>query len=153
MGYCFITLREPCNNQRPICIMSWLHVTNHLYHGFRVRLFNRLTQKTGPPHNVSCVHVALSLFFCVNVLLVIVWVYFGTFSFSHSIISSSSITPLVPSTCLCLSCLWLLRKSSHQLIMHNSWLITRFVTILTRRVPLVEQELLTLLSTCVHHSA
>jgi hypothetical protein len=32
-------------------------------------------------------------------------------------------------------------------------LITRFVTILTRRVPLVEQELLTLLCTCVHPSA
>jgi hypothetical protein len=26
VGYCFITVREPCNNQRPICIMSWLHV-------------------------------------------------------------------------------------------------------------------------------
>ena len=30
----FITLREPCNNQRPRCDIAWLHVTNHLYHGF-----------------------------------------------------------------------------------------------------------------------
>ena len=29
----FITLREPCNNQRPRCEIAWLHVTNHLYHG------------------------------------------------------------------------------------------------------------------------
>ena len=29
----FITLREPCNNQRPRCQIAWLHVTNHLYHG------------------------------------------------------------------------------------------------------------------------
>ena len=32
--YCFITLREPCNNQRPRCDITWPHVTNHLYHGF-----------------------------------------------------------------------------------------------------------------------
>ena len=30
----FITLREPCNNQRPICDIVWIHVTNHLYHDF-----------------------------------------------------------------------------------------------------------------------
>ena len=30
----FITLREPCNNQRPRCDIARLHVTNHLYHGF-----------------------------------------------------------------------------------------------------------------------
>jgi hypothetical protein len=34
LGYCFITLREPCNNQRPTCDIAWLHVTNYLYHGF-----------------------------------------------------------------------------------------------------------------------
>jgi hypothetical protein len=27
-------LREPCNNQRPRWDIAWLHVTNHLYHGF-----------------------------------------------------------------------------------------------------------------------
>ena len=32
LGCCFITLREPCNNQRPRCDIAWLHVTNHLYH-------------------------------------------------------------------------------------------------------------------------
>ena len=32
----FITIREPCNNQRPRCDIARLHVTNHLYHGFRV---------------------------------------------------------------------------------------------------------------------
>jgi hypothetical protein len=30
----FITLRQPCNNQRHRCDIAWLHVTNHLYHGF-----------------------------------------------------------------------------------------------------------------------
>ena len=55
LGSCFITLREPCNNQRPRCDIAWLNVTNHLYHGFRVkrlnnitlhvRLFNHLTRK------------------------------------------------------------------------------------------------------------
>ena len=34
MGYSFITLREPWNNQRPRCDIACLHVTNHLYHGF-----------------------------------------------------------------------------------------------------------------------
>jgi len=34
MGCSFITLREPCNNQRPACDIAWLHVTSHLYHGF-----------------------------------------------------------------------------------------------------------------------
>jgi hypothetical protein len=33
-GCSFITLREPCNNQRPRCDISWLYVTHHLYHGF-----------------------------------------------------------------------------------------------------------------------
>ena len=27
---CFITLIEPCNNQRPRCDIACLHVTNHL---------------------------------------------------------------------------------------------------------------------------
>ena len=30
----FITVREPCNSQRPRCDIAWFHVTNHLYHGF-----------------------------------------------------------------------------------------------------------------------
>jgi len=34
IGCSFITLREPCNNQRPRCDSAWLHVTTHLYHGF-----------------------------------------------------------------------------------------------------------------------
>ena len=34
MDCSFITLREPCNNQRPRCDIAWLHITNHLYHGF-----------------------------------------------------------------------------------------------------------------------
>ena len=34
MDCCCITLREPCNNQRPRCDIVWLHVTNHLFHGF-----------------------------------------------------------------------------------------------------------------------
>ena len=34
LGCSCITLREPCNNQRPRCDITWLHVTNHLYHGF-----------------------------------------------------------------------------------------------------------------------
>ena len=34
MGCSFITLREPCNNQRPACDIAWLHVTGHLYHCF-----------------------------------------------------------------------------------------------------------------------
>jgi hypothetical protein len=56
LGCSFITLVEPCNNQQPRCDITWLHVTNHLYHGFpelnnltlwfRVWLFNPLTQKT-----------------------------------------------------------------------------------------------------------
>ena len=29
-----ITLQEQCNNQRPRYDIAWLHVTNHLYHGF-----------------------------------------------------------------------------------------------------------------------
>ena len=35
LGYSFITLREPCNNQRPRCDIAQLHVTNHFYHGFQ----------------------------------------------------------------------------------------------------------------------
>ena len=34
MDCIFITLREPCNNQRPACDIAWLHVAIHLYHGF-----------------------------------------------------------------------------------------------------------------------
>ena len=34
LGCTFITLREPCNNQRLRCDIAWLHVTNHIYHGF-----------------------------------------------------------------------------------------------------------------------
>ena len=34
LGCSFITLREPCNNQRSICAIAWLYVTNHLHHGF-----------------------------------------------------------------------------------------------------------------------
>ena len=34
LGCSFIVLRELCNNQRPRCDIAWLHVTNHLYHGF-----------------------------------------------------------------------------------------------------------------------
>ena len=30
----FITVTEPCINQRSRCDIAWLHVTNHLYHGF-----------------------------------------------------------------------------------------------------------------------
>ena len=33
-GCNFITLRELCNNQQLRCDIAWLHVTNHLYHGF-----------------------------------------------------------------------------------------------------------------------
>ena len=29
-----LLLSVPCNNQRPRCDIAWLHVTNHLYHGF-----------------------------------------------------------------------------------------------------------------------
>jgi hypothetical protein len=34
LGCSFITLREPCNKQRPKCDIAWFRVTNHLYHGF-----------------------------------------------------------------------------------------------------------------------
>jgi hypothetical protein len=34
LGCSFISLIEPCNNQRPRCDIAWLHVTYHLYHGF-----------------------------------------------------------------------------------------------------------------------
>jgi hypothetical protein len=33
-GCNFIALRDLCNNQQPRCDIAWLHVTNHLYHGF-----------------------------------------------------------------------------------------------------------------------
>ena len=36
----FITLRETCNNQRPRRDITWLHVTNHLYHDFQVKQIN-----------------------------------------------------------------------------------------------------------------
>jgi hypothetical protein len=32
LGCSFITIREPCNNQRLRCDIEWLHVANHLYH-------------------------------------------------------------------------------------------------------------------------
>ena len=41
-GCSFITLKEQCNNQRPRCDIAWLHVTNHLYHGFRVKMLKNL---------------------------------------------------------------------------------------------------------------
>ena len=34
LGCSFSALGEPCNNQRPRCDIAWLHVANHLYHGF-----------------------------------------------------------------------------------------------------------------------
>ena len=34
LGCSFITLEEPCNNQRPKCNITWLHATNHLYYYF-----------------------------------------------------------------------------------------------------------------------
>jgi len=34
LGCSFITLWETCFNHRPRCDIAWLHVTNHLYHGF-----------------------------------------------------------------------------------------------------------------------
>ena len=56
LGCSFITLREPCNNQRPRGDIAWLHATYHSYHDFRVKrldnltfrvwLFNGLTLKT-----------------------------------------------------------------------------------------------------------
>ena len=30
----YISERKPCNHQRPRCDIEWLHVTNHLFHGF-----------------------------------------------------------------------------------------------------------------------
>jgi len=29
LGCSLITLREPCNNQRPRCDIAWVQVTNH----------------------------------------------------------------------------------------------------------------------------
>ena len=37
LGCSFITLREPCINQRPICDIGWLHVTNHFTTIFLVK--------------------------------------------------------------------------------------------------------------------
>jgi hypothetical protein len=37
----FITLREPCNNQRPRFDIAWLRITNHLYHGFPTFTFKQ----------------------------------------------------------------------------------------------------------------
>jgi hypothetical protein len=34
LGRSFTTLREPCNNHRLRCAIVWLHVTNHVHHGF-----------------------------------------------------------------------------------------------------------------------
>ena len=36
MGCGFITLREPCNNQRSRCDIALLHVTNNIYLGFPI---------------------------------------------------------------------------------------------------------------------
>ena len=46
LGISFITLREPCNNQRPRCDIAWLHVINYLYH--------HLTLKTNGFTNDDC---------------------------------------------------------------------------------------------------
>ena len=43
IGCSFVTLREPCNNQQPRCDITWLHFTNHLYHGFPSKRFKNLT--------------------------------------------------------------------------------------------------------------
>ena len=42
MGCSFITIREPCNNQRPRCDIAWPHITIHLNHDFQcyMRLIN-----------------------------------------------------------------------------------------------------------------
>jgi len=34
MGCSCLTLRDPCNNQRPVCDIACLHVASDLYHGF-----------------------------------------------------------------------------------------------------------------------
>ena len=34
LGCSFISFIEPCNIQRPICDIAWIHVTNHIYHDF-----------------------------------------------------------------------------------------------------------------------
>jgi len=49
LGCSFITLREPCNTQRPRCDIAWFQVTNNLYHTFVLSdgLFNCLIRKTG----------------------------------------------------------------------------------------------------------
>ena len=49
LGCSRITLRELCNNQRPRCDIGWLHVTNHLYHGFPSFAFDFLTVYLGKP--------------------------------------------------------------------------------------------------------
>ena len=63
LGCSVSTVRESCNNQRPRCDITWLHVTNHLYHFFlvkrlnsvtlRVRFFNYLTRKTRGINNTN----------------------------------------------------------------------------------------------------
>jgi hypothetical protein len=45
-AFCFITLREPCNNQRPRFDIAWLRVTNHLYHGFPTLTFKAKRNET-----------------------------------------------------------------------------------------------------------
>ena len=40
-GYSCITLREPCNNQRPGLDIAWLRITNHLYHVFPTLTFKQ----------------------------------------------------------------------------------------------------------------
>jgi hypothetical protein len=40
LGCSFITLREPCNNQRLRCDIAWLHVSNNIYLGFGLKWLN-----------------------------------------------------------------------------------------------------------------
>jgi len=54
MGYGFITLGEPCNNQRPRCDITWLHVTNHLYHGFSRSIVLLLNSENRGINITSC---------------------------------------------------------------------------------------------------
>jgi hypothetical protein len=62
LGCCFITFREPCNNQWPICDIAWLHVTNYLYHSFPwykyilLRLWSKIIKHV----NFATDHVKLS---------------------------------------------------------------------------------------------
>ena len=51
----FITLREPCNNQRPRCDIELLHVANKVYHGFinRRYAFDDATHISNKIYNVN----------------------------------------------------------------------------------------------------